>query len=68
MKNYLIWLLNDEVQPFVAGVATSMARAVMMQNELEETFGDSYEIEIVEVELDTLTINDEIIHFPKQNR
>lgn len=56
-KIYLIWLMTDDTEPMLVGVADTMAKAVLMQNKLEETF-DTCEYDIQEFNRNTVTIDD----------
>ena len=59
MKIYLIWLMSDDVEPMLVGVADTMAKAVLMQAKLEETDGlEYYNYDIQEFKRNTVTIND----------
>lgn len=57
MTVYLIWLWNDDIDPILVGVADTMAKAVLMQSKLEETF-DTCEYDIQEFKRNTVTIDD----------
>ena len=59
MKVYLIWLIIDDTDPMLVGVADTMAKAVLMQSKLEEeeTF-DTWEYHIQEFKRNTVTIDD----------
>ena len=58
-KCFLIWLLNDDIEPMVVGVADTMAKAVLMVAKLEGTDGfENCEYDIKEFKRNTVTIND----------
>ena len=57
MTVYLIWLMNDDTEPMLVGVADTMAKAILMQNKLQETF-DMCEYDIQEFKRNTVTIDD----------
>ena len=56
---YLIWLLNDDIEPMVVGVATDKEKADAMRDKLASTDGFEFnDYEIVEMKSDTVIIND----------
>lgn len=56
---YLIWLLNDDIEPMVVGIATNKEKANAMQNKLASTDGFEFnDYEIVEMKSNTVIIND----------
>ena len=57
MTVYLIWLMTDDTEPMLVGVADTMDKAVLMQSMLEETF-DLCEYNIQEFKRNTVTIDD----------
>ena len=57
MKVYLIWLMTDDTDPMLVGIADTMAKAVLMQSKLKETF-DTCEYDIQEFKRNTVTIDD----------
>lgn len=57
MTIYLIWLMTDDTEPMLVGVADTLAKAVLMQSKLEETF-DMWEYNIQEFKRNTVTIDD----------
>ena len=61
MKNkvYLIWLINDDVDPMVVGIATSEDKANSMRDKLASTDGFEFnDYEIIEMNADTVIIDD----------
>ena len=58
MKTYLIWLLCDDIEPMLVGVADTMEQAEKMKARLIEDFEDIYEYNIQEFKRNTVTIND----------
>lgn len=56
---YLIWLLNDDIEPMVVGIATNKEKANAMRNKLASTDGFEFnDYEIVEMKSNTVIIND----------
>ncbi len=57
-KVYLLYIQNDDINPFLAGVATTKAKAKQMCDRLYEFSEDAYECIIEPIEIDTLILND----------
>ena len=66
---YLLWLLNDDIDPLLIGVATTEDKALAMKKHSIAAWGYEneedcdYEYEIVKFKLDTLIIDDKEIKF-----
>ena len=57
MTVYLIWLMVDDREPMLVGVADTMDKAVLMRSKLEET-RDKCGYCIQEFKKNTVTINE----------
>lgn len=56
---YTVWVLNDDFDDMLVGIATNKEKANEMKNKLLNTEGFEYcECKIVEMKVDTMTIND----------
>ena len=56
---YVVWVENDETEPFVAGIATNEERATKMIDVIKNKFDDLFEYNITPIITDKITINDE---------
>ena len=56
---YVVWVENDETEPFVAGIATNEERATKMIDVIKNKFDDLFEYNIIPIITDKITINDE---------
>lgn len=56
---YAVWVLSDDFDDILVGIATNKEKANAMRNKLLNTEGFEHcECEIVEMKVDTMTIND----------
>ena len=56
---YVVWVENDETEPFVAGIATNEERATKMIDVIKNKFDDLFEYNITPIVTDKITIDDE---------
>ena len=56
---YVVWVENDETEPFVAGIATNKERATKMIDVMKNKFDDLFEYNITPIITDKITIDDE---------
>ena len=56
---YVVWVENDETEPFVAGIATNEERATKMIDVMKNKFDDLFEYNITPIITDKITIDDE---------
>ena len=56
---YVVWVENDETEPFVAGIATNEERATKMIDVMKNKFDDLFEYNITPIVTDKITIDDE---------
>ena len=60
---YVVWVENDETEPFVAGIATNEERATKMIDVMKNKFDDLFEYNITPIVTDKITIDDEDVFF-----
>lgn len=59
MKNiYLVWMMNDDTEPILTGVATTEEKAKKMIEKSKEIFEDAFEYNVQSWEEDVITIDD----------
>ena len=56
---YLLYIQNDDIEPFLAGVATTKDKAKQMCDRLCQFSEDVYECVVEPIEINTLILNDE---------
>lgn len=56
---YVVWVENDETEPFVAGIATNEERATKMIDVMKNKFDDLFKYNITPIVTDKITIDDE---------
>ena len=60
---YVVWVENDETEPFVAGIATNEERATKMIDVMKNKFDNLFEYNITPIVTDKITIDDEDVFF-----